>query len=707
MDTLLKLGELFEVYSGKDKAFRDSKILSLIGDFAIRNQDYKECYSICKIIMDKEYQLGWQICRKLSLIEEFNDKEAKYKLLSYALTYCTDDGNEISSLIEELKYLKISLNENTTKKSLPDLIINKTQDVSGLILNTTQDVAQVTTHLTKWLIKNVIKEDDSIRIAKQYESIDKEYELESKNKLVMDSLNIPSFYNDAFENYSNFKIKNNDLDIDYKHYSLPEIKSSSQPFSVGQMLLRTHLLQYNLTRNRIESINQIKKDGNQLKIKLDLNSSSNLNALNQKNIVNLNKINDLLQELAYFALFHDTPLALSYLKSLNNFELTEKVFNQLSTKSPILVYIALYFYSLELCLKLQPKFDLENFSIKDTIFKAEAYLIAGKSVDNLNEIIEKYRKLFNDLMKADSLLSFYPEIDVNRFVNDESYKKDTLLGLAMTEDDQTLDNVKNMAIQYNVSLFEIYLSYLENLLTFSSIDVSEIDKKIFENIDLMSALIERNEEVTDIFKDRIYPLVSGMDYNKLILYYKILERINNDDRDKKLDFVNHFKNLKKLKKCFGQTGPYLDYKLLIEEEKSFVKLLYPILNETNYNLLARWTITLKLKFKKENNQLNPSAVYSIWLRKKFLENRPKWEDSYKENLEVIKKLNANDYLHFLNFYLLSPDANNLIGLNERFYYLESALDYIQKKQTKGKKDEQEEWEKIEAEVLKISELLNS
>lgn len=630
--------------------------------------------------MDKEYQLGWEICRKLALIEEFTDKEAKYKLLSYALTYCTDDGHEIGCIAHEIKNLKISLNENTTKKSLPDLIINKTQDVSGLILNTTQDVAQVTSHLTKWLIKNVIKEDDDVRIAKQYESIDKEYELESKNKLIVDSLNIPSFYNDAFECYSDFKIKNNDLDIDYKHYSLPEIKSSSQPFSVGQMLLRTHLLKYDLFKHQIKST--------------EITSTVNL-----------------LQELAYFALFHDTSLALSYLKSLNDYELTEKVFNQLSTKSPILVYIALYFYSLELCLKMQPKFDLDNFSIKDTIFKAEAYLIADKKVDNLNELIEKYKKLFNDLMKADSLLSFYPEIDVNRFVNDVEYKKDTLLGLAMTEDDQTLENVQNLAIQYGVSLFEVYLSYLENLLTFSSMEATEIDKKIFENIELMSALLERNEEVTGVFTERIYPLIGGCDYDKLILYYKILEKINNDNRALKLEFVNHFKNLKKLKKCFAEsTGPVLDYKQLIEERKSFVELLYPILNETNSVLLARWTITLKLDLKKENaqQQLNPSAVYSVWLRKKFLLNRPKWKDTYEESIETIKKLNANDYLHFINFFFLSPDSKNLMAdLNERFYYLESSLEYLKKKKSKGKKEEQTEWCKVEEEVEKIIELIQS
>ena len=679
VSTLLKLGELFEVYAGKEQAFRDSKILSLIGDSAIKNQDYKECYFICKIIMDKEYPLGWEICRKLALTDEFYDREAKHRLLSYALAFCADDGNEISCIVDEIKRLKISLNENTTKKSLPDLIINKTQDVSGLIINTTQDVAQVTTHLTRWLIKNVIKEDDQAKIAKQYESIDKEHELEAKNQLVMDSLNIPTFYSDAFESYSNFKIKTNELDIDYRHYTLPEIKSSSQPFSVGQMLLRTHLLQYDIF-----------KQGD------------------VQNLKNLNKINDLLQELAYFALFHDTPLALSYLKSLNSYELTEKVFNQLSSKSPILVYVALYFYSLELCTKLQPKFDLDNFSIKDTVMKAEAYLIAGKEVDNLAELIAKYRKLFNDLMKADCLLSFYPEIDVNRFVNDEQYKRDTLLGLAMTEDDQTLENVKNLAIQYNVSLFEIYLSFLENLLTFSTIEVAEADRKIFENIDLMSALIERNEEVTGVFIDRIYPLISGSDYSKLILYYKILERINNDHPELKLQFVNHFKNLKKLKKCFENVtaGPFLDYKQLIEEKKRFVELLYPILNEANHGLLARWTITLKLDLKNQQAP-NPSAVYSVWLRKKFLLNRPKWKDTYEECIETIRKLNANDYLHFINFYLLSPDAKSLMAdLNEKFYYLESSMEYVKKRKTKGKKEEQQEWSKIEDEIGKIIELIN-
>lgn len=683
VNTLLKLGELFEVYAGKEQAFRDSKILSLIGNFAIKNQDYKECYFICKIIMDKEYPLGWEICRKLALTDEFNDREAKYKLLSYALAFCTDDGNEISCIVDEIKSLKISLNENTTKKSLPDLIINKTQDVSGLILNTTQDVAQVTTHLTRWLIQNVIKEDDNVKIAKQYESIDKEYELEAKNKLVMDSLNIPSFYSDAFESYSNFKIKNNELDIDYRHYTLPEIKSSSQPFSVGQMLLRTHLLQYDIVRQ---------------------------SDLTKKTPKHLNKINDLLQELAYFALFHDTPLALGYLKNLNSYEQTEKVFNQLSSKSPVLVYVALYFYSLELCTKLQPKFDLDNFSIKDTVMKAEAYLIAGRQVENLAELITKYRKLFTDLMKADCLLSFYPEIDVNRFVNDELYKKDTLLGLAMTEDDQTLENVKNLAIQYNVSLFEVYLSYLENLLTFSAIEVNEMDKRIFENIDLMSALIERNDEVTSVFVDRIYPLISGSDYSKLVLYYKILEKINNDDRERKLQFVNHFKNLKKLKKCFegAAAGPLLDYKQLIEEKKSFVELLYPVLTEANHGLLARWTITLKLDLKNDGNPpANPSAVYSVWLRKKFLLSRPKWKDTYEACIETIRKLNANDYLHFIHFYLLSPDAKSLmVDLNEKFYYLESSMEYVKKRKCKGKKEEQQEWCKIEEEIGKIIELIN-
>ncbi|CAF3360273.1 unnamed protein product [Rotaria sp. Silwood2] len=68
-------------------------------------------------------------------------------------------------------------------------------------------------------------------------------------------------------------------------------------------------------------------------------------------------------------------------------------------------------------------------------------------------------------------------IDLNRFENDNEYRRLTILGLFMC-DDPSFEYGEQLSIEYNISIDECHHSYFEYLLTNSNLSLNDIRKKI-------------------------------------------------------------------------------------------------------------------------------------------------------------------------------------------------------------------------------------
>lgn len=86
---------------------RQSKQLSDLASKTMALGELDECYEACKLIMLKDHKECWPLCCQLGMHKQFDDSEAKYKLLAFALAYCDDaDGMMTAKILENIIELR-------------------------------------------------------------------------------------------------------------------------------------------------------------------------------------------------------------------------------------------------------------------------------------------------------------------------------------------------------------------------------------------------------------------------------------------------------------------------------------------------------------------------------------------------------------------------------------------------------------------------
>jgi hypothetical protein len=288
------------------------------------------------------------------------------------------------------------------------------------------------------------------------------------------------FYWDAFpEKGPSFSINKSSVDMDYKSYGLNAMNTESlQTLSLGQMLLRTKLLEGDPT-----------------------------------------DVSELLQELAHSCLFIDTPLAISYALSLGSPRHLEALFERLDNNDPVVLLMAQYCFSLVLCQsedgeKVQPQkvpsqqVITRAISLCDTLRNEHPVLV---------ECLLKYNGL---LGWVQSLLDLYPDVDMDRFQEDKGYREDSVLGLAMTCDDRALEKVVQVATHHLIPLSDVYLVYVEYLMTSDELPVDKLGAKLSHCIPFLC-----KTQVLEVFENRILPLI-GENMDKLTVYEDFVEQID-------------------------------------------------------------------------------------------------------------------------------------------------------------------------------------
>jgi len=259
---------------------------------------------------------------------------------------------------------------------------------------------------------------------------------------------------------------------------------------------------------------------------------------------NSNVINEYLKQLAFHSFSCDTPLAISCLLAIGQ-NTDEIPFNRFVNKSSILVFMALYYYSILVCKEKNIDLDLKKSTVREVISKADQ-LLKSNSSSRYQALVEKYYQLYCKSLQSETLISLDPNVDLDRFESDCEYQRDTILGLALTSDDKTFNILVDLAHQYSIALWDLYLTHFEFLITDPEVDVEIIAAKVFKDSKFIDVLKEKKDEVQNYFETRIYPLINGLDHNRLVLCHQIIEKtcfsMPEDDDDDDNDSDNNNNN---------------------------------------------------------------------------------------------------------------------------------------------------------------------
>lgn len=75
---------------------RQANQLSMMANQTFALGDFNECYEACQLIMKKSFIECWPICCQLGMNQKFQNNQAKYKLLAFALAHCDDPDGKMS-----------------------------------------------------------------------------------------------------------------------------------------------------------------------------------------------------------------------------------------------------------------------------------------------------------------------------------------------------------------------------------------------------------------------------------------------------------------------------------------------------------------------------------------------------------------------------------------------------------------------------------
>ena len=222
------------------------------------------------------------------------------------------------------------------------------------------------------------------------------------------------------------------------------------------------------------------------------------------------------------------------------------------------------------------------------------------------EFFKSTQELVADYVQGQALQRLGAGVDIDRFLTDNSYKEDTVLGLAMTLDDEVLDLAITLARKYDVSLWQVYMTHLQHLFD-SEATTNDVKKKVNQR-NLADILGQDPKEFVVKMEQIILLTINGSDHERLLLYYSLIEKCG-EEEDRKMALA-HIKLLKKLK----GSAKGLNYKMLLKPDTDVLALLRPVLTAENVNSLAKVAKSVPCK---EGARIEPSTVYCAWAQKHF------------------------------------------------------------------------------------------
>ncbi|XP_061126095.1 NBAS subunit of NRZ tethering complex isoform X1 [Syngnathus typhle] len=616
--TLLNVASLLRV-AGDDEATRKGQVLTLLAEQALRCLDFKASYIHCQDLMAAGYAPAWDVCSLLGQCDGFGQLEARRQLLAFSLTHCPPDNiNALlaasSDLQTQVLYQAVNYQmepemaegagEAEESDSSKAAAAPQAVTAGELLHRTTAKTMEVltTTGLTTKAVLSAVGDHrwwkrslDCLRPLHSGDAAAAAAEERSSDNSKLERQGCCAFYQDVIE--CPYVDPNHDV---YSSYN------DVPPENFAEVLLRTGKLA------------EAKTEG-----------------------ATLFPATEVLLQLANDAFPRDATLALAYLLALPQVLDAKRCFEQ-QRHSALSLQLAAYYYSLQIYTRLQPCFEDKRHALyqadpKELIRLVTRHVSAYSGwPEDLRKLIEQlhvYNERLSDYTQAQVLRGLGRGVDVQRFSSDPDYKKETILGLAETLDDDVYGISVSLAKRYRVPLWEVHMTHLEFLFTDSGLSTKDVESRS-ESLALFATLKSDPQAFYGHMSKYVLPAVEGGDLDRLLYYYTLLDAAG--CRPHSADAIapdGHVKLLKKLR----AVASGLNYRQLTDGSQDPLVALEPVLTSQNVLSISKLAHLLPRPGGVQGATLSPSAVHGAWLRKLF----------WKGDAHLLKRppVSEQDYLH--------------------------------------------------------------
>lgn len=671
---LLSLARLLRV-AGDDEAKRKGQVLTLLAEQALLCQDFKASYIHCQELMAAGYSEGWDVCAQLGQCETFTQLSGRQELMAFSLTHCPPSSIQTllaasSSLQTQVLYQAVNykIDPSQARRTGSELsevgaAVPGSINPTDLLHRTTARTIEVltnTTMSTKAVLTTVIdshwwRESLSLLRPLHGPAVDRNRAGAANQNADLEKQGCSPFYEELFDD----PYVNTSEDV-YSSYNY----NPQEDFA--EVLLRTGKL-------------------------AETNSEGQ----------NLFPATEVLLQLASDAFPKDMTLALAYLLALPQVLDANTCFEK-QPPSALSLHLAAYYYSLQIYSRLAPCFKDKCSPLYRADPRALIRLVTKHVTDHagcdwpdedLEALIGQlrlYSERLTDFTQAQVLQGLGRGVDVQRFSSDNQYKKETILGLAETLDENVYSISRSLAHRYSIPLWEVHMTHLEFLFTDSGLSTKDIEGRT-EALGLFETLKTDPESFYMHMTKYVYPSIAGTDQLRLLFYFTLLENCGcaNYFSQTAMKPDTHLKLLKKLK----AVAVGLDYKKMTEEDSDPLKALEPIL--TSQNVLSISKLASRIP-QKGGEALTSSAVHATWLHKLFwegdqhvLKKAPQTDQDFLHAYDTCAKyfdrLLPVDFVKFLDAITFSPEAANKLSVGTRLEITKRAQKALKSISDKTKK----------------------
>ncbi|XP_048153364.1 NBAS subunit of NRZ tethering complex isoform X3 [Corvus hawaiiensis] len=611
--------------AGDDQMERKGQVLILLVEQALSFQDYKAASMHCQELMDTDYSKSWEVCSQLGQSEGYQDLGMRRELVAFALIHCPPSA--IQALLAVSRSLQIQiLLQAVNYQFLPT--------EGGENVNISGPSSLISKDTEGQEFGDVLKGGPGGNASVEKQGCHPFYE---------------SLIDDPYVDES---------EVSYGTYQ----NSSSQSFA--EVLLKIG----KLTETRGEGKDQI-------------------------------PTTEVLLQLASDALPKDMALSLAYLLALPQVVDANKCFEK-HLHSALCLQLASYYYSLQIYARLAPCsmnkcHPIYRADPKKVIQMVTRHVTQYAHADWPEEVsswinqLHYYNERLIDLTQAKTLQGLGKGVDVQRFTADAQYKRETILGLAETLEENVYKIAISLAQRYSVPLWEVYMTHLEFLFTDSGLSTLEIEERA-QSLGLFETLKTSPETFHEHMVKYVYPSIEGQDHQRLLYYFTLLENCGcSEVVNHTLKPETHIRLLKK----FKAVAPGLNYKKLTDENENPLETLEPIL--TSQNILSISKLAPRIP-KKDGGMLSPSSIYAVWLQKLFWngdhhlikkipETMDEWLHAYDMCSKYFDRLDPDDVVTFMDEITFSSEAVTKLPVEARIEVTKKAIKAVKHLSEKSRK----------------------
>ncbi|XP_014245008.1 neuroblastoma-amplified sequence-like [Cimex lectularius] len=359
-----------------------------------------------------------------------------------------------------------------------------------------------------------------------------------------------------------------------------------------------------------------------------------------------------------------TLLSLGYLLSLLDPEDSEEFFMNIP-ESPFTFQLAIYFYS------LSSLSYMGDHPVLSTPQEVVTWVNSQDSKDiKYIDLITKHRTRYANYKQAQQVVNLQCGVNSERFMNDADYRRDTILGLAMSCDKLSL--AINLAIENNLPVAEVAVTHISSLI----FENDEDSLSISLNNEKFSSILKMESDVIRQRLISLLPSMDGFNYQKLMMLFSVLKELDNHYPIHSLTPSEHIDLLAKI----ADLLPDLDYRDLIENHSRLLEALKESLNY-NENDFLKLIKALKKIITTDIYNFNDSDIFLELVIQEFKEkclskkSSLNWMSQYEKIFPYLSKIDSSQLKTFVDETVCSKEAALALESKDRIDALNLLLEW--------------------------------